>query len=333
MGSTVRASTAAPRMRRGRPARALAAAALIGVAALLAACTAQPAAPSGSPSAPDAPPSATGAAPVPIEDDRLNDSYLFDRVSSEGVVVAWAEPGETLAVIIGGSGGGGGCIPQPQPLELDEAEPAATIRFDPPDPAMMCTADFRLHGWELALPSAIELDRVLQVSLVNLQGNDEVLELQVGPDDRLESGPTADPQPSLIPGSGEAANPAPIADDEMPALDALPTAGGSVPVQAAWVEPGRTLAVFLTSSGSTACVPEPVAAESRGPGTIAVEFRFPEVGEDTACTADAVPYGWIFTLPEQVPAGLGVEVTVTGVSPDGGDAVVELSQEDVVELG
>lgn len=333
MGSTVRASTAASRMRRGRPARALAAAALTGVAALLAACTAQPAAPSGSPSAPDAPPSATGTAPVPIEDDRLNDSYLFDRVSSEGVVVAWAEPGETLAVIIGGSGGGGGCIPQPQPLELDEAEPAATIRFDPPDPAMMCTADFRLHGWELALPSAIELDRVLQVSLVNLQGNDEVLELQVGPDDRLESGPTADPQPSLIPGSPppDAGEPTPIPEAQLPAFDEVLTEGTNPAVAVRWVEPGSTLAVLLLGSGMEECTASPVAARATGTGALEVQFEQPT--HDGDCSADGRLYGWTFELAEQMPAALGVEVTVSGLSADGEDAVVQLAQDDTIELG
>ncbi len=329
MGSTVRASTAASRMRRGRPARALAAAALTGVAALLAACTAQPAAPSGSPSAPDAPPSATGTAPVPIEDDRLNDSYLFDRVSSEGVVVAWAEPGETLAVIIGGSGGGGGCIPQPQPLELDEAEPAATIRFDPPDPAMMCTADFRLHGSELALPSAIELDQVLQVSLVNLQGNDEVLELQVGPDDMLESGPTADPQPSQIPDPSApgAGSPAPIDESLLPFAEDAVDPRDDPPVRVQWMQPGSSLAVLLGGSGVADCVPTPVRATVTGPGSIEVQFEPPAGDRD--CSADLRLYGWELLLDEPVTSTLPVEVTVTGAGSEGASATLTVQPDDV----
>ena len=312
----------------GRRSRMLAAAALAGAAALMAGCAAGgPAAPSQ----PASPPTAvTGDDPVPITDARLQAPGLFDEVSAEGHAVRWVTPGESIAIFIGGSGGGGGCIPQPHAAEL-EGDGAITVPFDPPDPAMACTADFTLHGWELALAEPIDADRPVPVRLVNLAGDDETTEVELGPDDVLETGATADPQPSEVPDSGSAPEPEPIPaaqlpDDPMSIVDIRQ----DPPVAVQWLEPGVSLAVLLGGSGSEHCVPQPIGATSTGPGTIEVAFEYP-VG-DMDCSGDLQLYGWQITLPEAVSATLPVEVTVTGAAAEGATGTFTVEPDDVLEL-
>lgn len=306
--------------------RMLVAVALAGAAALLAGCGA-----AGDPAAPPQPSAgATGADPVPIDDERLQTAGLFDEVGAEGYAVRWAEPGESIAVFLGGSGGGGGCIPQPHAAESDGGG-AVTVAFDPPDPAMMCTADFTLHGWELALPGAVDPAQTLPVQLVNLQGDDETIEVELGPDDVLGAasgeGPSADPQPSEIPGSGETPEPAPIPEAQLPAD--LGILQGPTQLAVQWIEPGRSIAVLHGNSGTEACVPQPTGAKATGPGTIEVAFEPVEAG---TCTDDLRLYGWQLTLPEAVSATLPVTVTVTGVTDAGPSAEVTLEPDDVLEL-
>lgn len=308
-----------------RSRRMLAAVALVGSAALLAACASPGAAPTTAPPQPSATGTA-GAPPVEITDERLQDEGLFEGVSGGGWAVSWVEVGASIAVVIGGSSGGGGCIPQPHAAELDPAG-AVVVRFDPPDPAMACTADFRLHGWELELPSPVDPNATLHVQLVNLRGEGETTELEIGPDDILESGPTADPQPSLIPDpptAGAGATPTPIPEAQLPEPD--------VTVQdasARWIEPGRRLAVLLGGSGTTACVPTPIAAKSAGLAGIEVAFEFPS--GDMDCSADYHQYGWEFELEEPVSATLPVQVTVTGATAADSSIVLTLAPEDVLE--
>ncbi|MGC5077893.1 hypothetical protein [Agrococcus sp. DT81.2] len=310
----------------GRSRRMLAAVALTGAAALLAACSAPGAAPTTAPPQPSST-SAAGDAPVEITDERLQAEGLFEAVSDDGYAVRWVEVGASVAVVIGGSGGGGGCIPQPHAAELDEATEAVVVRFDPPDPAVMCTADFTLHGWELALPSEVDPNATLQVQLVNLRGDDETTEVEIGPDDIFVSGPTADPQPSLIPDpptEGTGAAPTPIPDAQLPEPDPM--------VQDAyvrWIEPGRRLAVLLGGSGATQCVPTPIAAKNSGIAAIEVAFEFPS--GDMDCSADYRLYGWAFELEEPVSATLPVEVTVTGTAAADSSIVLTLAPEDVLE--
>lgn len=314
-----------------RPRRMLAVVALAGSAALLAACASPGTSPTTAPpepSSPAAPAGATGAAPVELGEELLQSDGLFDEVSAEGYAVRWLEVGASVAVVIGGSGGGGGCIPQPQAAE--QGDTGIVVRFDPPDPAMMCTADFRLHGWELGLAAPVDPSASLPVQLVDLRGEDETTELEIGPDDVLVSGPTADPQPSVIDdppveGAGE-----PV---EIPQAD-LPAAGlellrADPPVRVHWIDPGRELAVLLGGSGTAACVPTPTAARVTGPMSIEVSFE-PAAGGD--CSADAQTYGWRFVLGDAISTGLGVEVTVTGAGSDGATSVATLAADDVLAL-
>lgn len=339
-----------------RSRRMLVAVALAGSAALLAACASPGTGPSTAPPQPSASATATGIpgdAPVEIADDLLQAPGLFDEVSAEGFAVRWAEPGESLAVVIGGSGGGGGCIPQPHAAELDESTQgestqgestqgestqgesmqSVVVRFDPPDPAMACTADFRLHGWELGLASPVDAESIITVELVNLQGNDESTEVQIGPDDLLANGPTADPQPSIIPGTPPegAGEPTPIPAAQLPGAegDLDPTGTGGDPVVTArWIEPGETLAILLGGSGVEACVPAPVTARSTDLGAIEVTFEAPAGGD---CSADFKIYGWSFPLAEPVAATLPVEVTINGLAPDGGAVVLTLQSDQLLE--
>lgn len=321
----------------GRPVaharRMLAVVALAGSATLLAACAAPGTAPSSAPPQPTGA-GAAGAAPAELSDALLQGEGLFDEVGSEGYAVRWLEPGTSIAVVIGGSGGGGGCIPQPHAAELDASTQHVVVRFDPPDPAMICTADFRLHGWELALASTVDASAPLTVELVNLRGEDESTEVEIGPDDLLSSGPTADPQPSLIPTTpGAVPAPTAIPAEQLPSLmDAEPglvqTEDPEVGVR--WIEPGVRLAVLRYGSGAPHCSPTPVGARSTGIGMIEVSFEF--ASDDRDCSADGMLRGWDFTLPERVPATLPVEVTVTGASPLGATAVLTLQPDDLLEI-
>lgn len=316
------AGTTGFRMRRSARARTLAAVALAGTAALLAACSS--AAP-GQSEAPSAPAAGSGDAPVAIEPEMLAGDGLFDRVSADGVAVLWAEPGEALAIVIGGSSGGGGCIPQPLAAELVDG--VVTIAFDPPDPAMMCTADFTLHGWTLGLPEPVDAEEQLDVRLTDLR--EQPLDVQVAPDDVLTAPP--DPQPSLIRDEPGATAPTPIPDEHLPEMDAVIPPGTLPQVAVKWLEPGASLAVMVVGSGvAPACNATPVGATVTGPGTIEVAFELPTGDQD--CPADAALYGWEFPLAERVPAGLGVEVIVSGTMHDGSDAVVALAADDVLEL-
>lgn len=306
-----------------RRSRMLAVVALAGAAALVAGCT------SGGtdPGATTTPGVTPGAEPVPLDDTRLPGLDIFDGSEESAIAVRWATPGESLAIIVGGSGAGGECIPQPQGAGLDPSGPTVTVRFDPPNPEAMCTMDFRLHGWELVLPEPIDPSAVVPVELVNTSGAEETIEVELGPDDLLDAGATADPQPSEIPDAGETPAPEPIPAAQLP--DAATVMGAAEEVQVHWIDRGSSLAVVLTGSGTAACVPQPVDAVSTGPGTIEVAFE-PAAG--TTCTDDLVFYGWRITLPEAVSATLPVQVRVTGASDAGPFVDLTLEPDEVLEL-
>ncbi|MET4098056.1 hypothetical protein ABIB37_000293 [Agrococcus sp. UYP10] len=317
---TAIASAGAPS---ARSRRMLALVALTGSAALLAACASPGTSPTTAPPEPSAA-GDTGAAPVALADDLLQAEGLFDEVSSEGYAVRWVEPGESIAVVIGGSGGGGGCIPQPHAAELGAVGAAVVVSFDPPDAAIACTADYRLHGWGLALPMSVPVDLPTVVELVNLRGEDETTEVRIGADNLLDAGPTADPQPSLIPEpSAEGAAPSPIPPDQLPEADVT-----MQDAQVRWIEPGRRLAVILGGSGVAECVPTPVAARTTGISAIAVSFEFPS--EPMDCSADFHLYGWQFELEEPVSGTLPAEVTVTGTTAADSSTVLALQPDDLL---
>lgn len=312
-----------PRALFTRRSRMLAVVALAGAAALVTACS-QSSDP-GSTTAPPSPPAAvSGADPVPLDAAQLAASGLFDEVSANGVALRWLEPGASIAVVVGGSGAGGECIPQPHPAELDPSAPSITVHFDPPNPEVMCTRDFVLHGWQLDLAQPIDADGVVPVQFVNLQGNDDVMDLRLGPDDLLASD-SADPQPSEIPDTDAVPAPMPIPTEELP--EELLADAPSDSVQVRWVEPGRSLAVMLLASSTPTCVPQPVGAAPTGPGSIEVTF---EPAESTSCDGDANVYGWQITLPAAVSATLPVEVTVRGAVEQSVDVTLEPG--DVLEL-
>lgn len=310
-------------MRRDGRARMLAVVVLAGALALVTGCS-QPSDP-GSTSAPPSPSAIVhGGDPVPLDDAQLAASGPFDEVSANGLALRWLEPGASIAVVVGGSGGGGECIPQPHPAELDPSEPSIVVHFDPPNPEVMCTRDFVLHGWQLDLAQPIDANGIVPVQFVNLQGDDDVVELRLGPDDTLTS--SADPQPSAIPDSGTVPDPTPIPSEQLP--EGLLADASSDSVQVRWVEPGRSLAVMLAAPGTATCVPQPVGAAPTGPASIEVTF---EPAERTTCDGDAMVHGWRITLPAAVSSTLPVEVTVRGAAA-GAPVEVTLERGDVLEL-
>lgn len=295
-----------------RRSRMLAAVALLGAAALVAGCA------SGDtdPGATMTPGVTPGAEPVPLDDARLPGLDVFEGIQESAIAVRWATPGESLAVIVGGSGSGGECIPQPHEAGLDPSGPTIIVRFDPPNPEAMCTMDFRLHGWELVLPEPIDPSAIVPVQLVNTSDAGETIEVELGPDDLLDAGPTADPQPSEIPDAGGATAPRRIPEGEIP--EGIVAGDGSTDDAEAltvlWAQPGASLAVFLFANSAPECLPEPVAARGTGPGSLALTFEPPPIGHDCAAIGEVV--GWQVQLDAPVGATLPVEVVISGLSHD-----------------
>lgn len=336
MADDTRRPRSAPLAWRGARARSvrfrmLGAVALAGSAALVVGC-ASPSAPGG----PTSPPVAVaGADPVPLDDARLPSLDAFESGQAEGVLVRWATPGESVAVVVGGSGGGGECIIQPTGSGVDPVDESIVLRFEPPSPEVVCTADFRLHGFELALGQAVDASAVHTVRLANLDGENGVIETRLGPDDLLEAGATPDPQPSAIPGDGTAPAPEPIPAADLPDASAAQDdpAGGLLEgeeLAVYWLTPGTEIAVLLGDSGTADCVPTPVSATASGPGRIEVRFD-PAAGQ--TCTDDFVRYAWRFTLAEPTSATLPVTVAVAGTSDAGQTVEVMLEPDRTLELG
>lgn len=298
----------------------LVAIALAGSAALLAGCGVE-----SDPGNPPVPSTIPGAEPVPLDDAVLAASGLFEGMSESAMEVRWASPGESVAVIVGGSGSGGECIPQPHTAELDPDVPEIIVRYDPPNPETMCTMDYRLHGWELALAEPVDASGIVPVQLVDADSG-AIMHMELGPDDLLVS-ETADPQPSVIPDTGEAPAPEPIPAAQLP--DPATVAAAAQQLQVHWIEPGASLAVVLAGSGTEACVPQPIGAVSTGPGSIEVTFE-PAAG--TTCTDDLVIHGWRISLPEAVSATLPVDVRVTGASDAGTSVDLTLEPDDVLAV-
>ncbi|WP_413316610.1 hypothetical protein AA0Z99_08210 [Agrococcus sp. 1P02AA] len=310
--------------------RMLAALALAGAAALTVGCAGQPAAP-GAPTPTDAMvASVPGADPVPIDDARLEEAGLMDEVSEQGYALRWSEPGASIAVFVGGSGSGGGCIPQPSDASLEQGEPRILVAFESIDPAVSCTMDFRLHGWELGLADTIDDSRAVPVRLMGLQGDDDVIETELAPEQVLGDGDAngADPQPSEVDDAPRATvSPTPFDASGLPQAQSIVEGASALDVW--WIEPGRTLAVVMSGSGTEACVPQPIDARAAGPGAIDIAFA-PAAGD--TCTDDLVVYGWQLELPSAVTATLPVQVTLSGTSDAGETVQRTLDPGDVLEL-
>lgn len=311
-----------PRRRGTTGRRMLVAVALAGATALLAGCGTADAPGASTPSAP----ATAGADPVPLDDALLQAAGLLEGLGEQAIDVRWIEPGSSIAVVVGGSGSGGECIPQPRAASLEDD--AVVVPFDPPNPDVVCTMDFRLHGWELALPAAVDASGTVPVRLVDTAGAGETIAVELGPDDLLEPAPTADAQPSLVPGEPVDATPEPIPPARLPDVATAVDATQDPPVAVHWLEPGTALAVLLAGSGSESCVPQPIGARSTGPGSIEVTFE--PIAERVDCSADLALHGWRLPLPEAVPATLDVRVTITGL---GDDVERTLARDDVLELG
>lgn len=311
--------------------RMLAVVALAGAAALTVGCAGQPDAPGAPTSSGAAPASGPGADPVVIEGQQLEAMGLFDEVSEQGYAVRWGDPGASIVVVVGGSGGGGDCIPQPHAAELDPSGPAIAVHFDGPDPEVMCTMDYRLHGWELGLAGPIDAEAPVPVTLTNLQGDETVIEVELGPDDLFTAGQAdgsgADPQPSEVDDATGAAPPTPIEVAQLPEAAAFQQGGTGLEVW--WLEPGRTLAVVLSGSGTEACVPQPIGATAAGVGAIEVAF---EPAPGMTCTDDLQVYGWQLTLETAISATLPITVRVSGASDAGAVEERTLERGDVLEL-
>lgn len=301
--------------------RMLAAAALAGAATLVAGCGIQ-----SDPGAPSAPSMATGADPVPLSEEVLAGSGLFDSLGDAGIVVRWIEPGASLAVVLGGSGGGGECIPQPHAAEAPTGAGAIVVPFDPPNPDVACTMDFRLHGWELALAEPVDAAGIVPVQLVNSAGDEGVIDLELGPDDLLEAGPTADPQPSVIDDGSAPGEPTEIPREAFPD-DVFAGDGGPAVL---WDEPGTSLAVFFGTNGVPECSISLASATVTGPGQIEVAFN-PPTEPGTYCAAVGIEEGWRIDLDETTSATMPVDVTITGATDDGSPITRTLEPGDVLD--
>ena len=129
---------------------------------------------SSSPSPIDsAPPAAGDPTPIPDDDPRLSDAMG----SQTFPIVEWVEEGTTIAVLVGGSGSSA-CVPAPVGATV-EGETAVTVEFTPPTGDMMCTADFRVYGWEFPLTGEVDASQTIEVTVEGLteQGDPTVVPL------------------------------------------------------------------------------------------------------------------------------------------------------------
>ncbi|QCR19832.1 hypothetical protein [Agrococcus sp. SGAir0287] len=120
-----------------------------------------------------APPAAGDPTPIPDDDPRLSDAMG----SQTFPIVEWAEEGTTIAVLVGGSGSAA-CVPSPVGATVESAT-AITVEFTPPDGDMMCTADFRVYGWEIPLTGEVDATQTIEVTVDGLteQGEPTVVPL------------------------------------------------------------------------------------------------------------------------------------------------------------
>lgn len=114
-----------------------------------------------------APPAAGEPTPIPDDDPRLSEAMSAPTFP----IVEWAEAGTTLTVMLGGSGSAA-CVPTPVGATVD-GETAITVEFTPPTGELVCTADFRVHGWEFPLTDGVDATQTVEVSVTGLQDGAE----------------------------------------------------------------------------------------------------------------------------------------------------------------
>lgn len=122
-----------------------------------------------------APPAAGDPTPIPDDDPRLSDAMG----SQTFPIVEWAEEGTTLTVMVGGSGSSV-CVAAPVGATV-ESETAITVEFTPPAGDMMCTADFRVYGWELPLDGDVDATQTIDVTVNGLQEGGEPTVVPLAP--------------------------------------------------------------------------------------------------------------------------------------------------------
>ncbi|MFC7432542.1 MULTISPECIES: hypothetical protein [unclassified Agrococcus] len=131
---------------------------------------------SASPSPIDSAPPAAGD-PTPIPDD---DPRLSDAIGSQTFpIVEWAEEGTVLTVMVGGSGSSA-CVAAPIGATV-ESETAIDVEFAPPLGEVMCTADFRVYGWEFPLSGEVDATQTIEVTVAGLQEGAEPTVVPLAP--------------------------------------------------------------------------------------------------------------------------------------------------------
>lgn len=129
-----------------------------------------------SPSPIDAdPPAAGDPTPIPDDDPRLSDAMGAPSFP----VVEWAESGTTLTVMIGGSGSAA-CVPEAVGATV-EGDTAITVAFAPPTGELMCTADFRVYGWEFPLTEGVDASQTVEITVTGLQEGAEPTVVPLAP--------------------------------------------------------------------------------------------------------------------------------------------------------
>lgn len=131
---------------------------------------------SASPSPIDsAPPAAGDPTPIPDDDPRLSEAMG----SQTFPIVEWAEEGAVLTVMIGGSGSSN-CVASPVGATVESAT-AIAVEFAPPMGDLMCTADFRVYGWELPIAGEVDATQTIEVSIAGLQEGAEPTVVPLAP--------------------------------------------------------------------------------------------------------------------------------------------------------
>ncbi|MGO1496607.1 MAG: hypothetical protein ACTHYY_08595 [Agrococcus casei] len=130
--------------------------------------------------------------------------------------------------------------------------------------------------------------------------------------------------------STETSAPLPSETDEQTATPALSSGSLEVPLDADapasvhWIEPGKTLRIYVSGSSTPGCVPTPIEATTDG---TQVTIDFEPVDAALTCTMDLVIHGWEVEWDQPFAANGPLPLTLTNTSEDETEVESEISDE------
>lgn len=112
------------------------------------------------------------AEPIETEDLIGEDQFGTD----EPAAVRWIAVGETLQIVVVGSGSLD-CVPRPIDAWTDGEQ--VEIEFEPADETATCTMDLRSHVWTVTWDEPLDADGPLPLVLTNVEGPETQFETEL----------------------------------------------------------------------------------------------------------------------------------------------------------